>query len=146
MHLTNITRTFAFQEKSRDYRWSDAGISAALRARELDPDIAPSVIVADEFPNFSICGLPYYISHEVKDWRNLAHRTKQDIESQGIRLALRRTATAVGTNMMQVTGTAVIPPITTLTAPNTSFCPIATGARMRAKHAWLRHLSWRRLT
>jgi NADPH-dependent 2,4-dienoyl-CoA reductase/sulfur reductase-like enzyme len=71
---------------------SDAGISAALRARELDPDITPTVIVADEFPNFSICGLPYYISHEVKDWRNLAHRTKQDIESLGIRLALRPTA------------------------------------------------------
>ena len=62
---------------------SDAGISAALRAKELDPEIVPTVIVADDFPNFSICGLPYYISHEVTDWRNLAHRTRQDIENAG---------------------------------------------------------------
>src|SRR5208283_2590951 len=74
---------------------SDAGVSAALRARELDQEIVPTVIVADDFPNFSICGLPYYISHEVTDWRNLAHRTRQDIESQGIRLMLRCAATSV---------------------------------------------------
>ena len=53
------------------------------------------MIVADDFPNFSICGLPYYISHEVTDWRNLAHRTRQDIENAGIRLMLRCTATSV---------------------------------------------------
>ena len=82
---------------------SDAGISAALRAKELDPGIVPTVIVADDFPNFSICGLPYYISHEVTDWRNLAHRTSQDIESQGIRLMLRCTATSVDTTMKRVT-------------------------------------------
>ena len=74
---------------------SDAGISAALRAKELDQEVVPTVIVADDFPNFSICGLPYYISHEVTDWRNLAHRTRQDIENAGIRLMLRCTATSV---------------------------------------------------
>lgn len=41
----------------------DAGISAALRAREIDPDCNVTV-VADAFPNFSICGIPYYISGE----------------------------------------------------------------------------------
>ena len=41
---------------------SDAGISAALRARELKPEIVPTIVVADNFPNFSICVLPYYIS------------------------------------------------------------------------------------
>jgi NADPH-dependent 2,4-dienoyl-CoA reductase/sulfur reductase-like enzyme len=82
---------------------SDAGISAALRAKELDPETLSTVIVADEFPNFSICGLPYYISHEVTDWRNLAHRTRQDIENEGIRLMLRCTATSVDTTMKQVT-------------------------------------------
>ena len=38
---------------------SDAGISAALRARELDPGCDVTVIVADAYPNFSICGIPY---------------------------------------------------------------------------------------
>src|SRR6266566_5121907 len=57
---------------------SDAGISAALRARELDPSADVSVVVADAYPNFSICGIPYYLSGEVTHWQNLAHRTGAD--------------------------------------------------------------------
>ena len=60
---------------------SDAGISAALRARELDPGAEVTVVVADAYPNFSICGIPYYVSGEVTHWRNLAHRTIADLES-----------------------------------------------------------------
>jgi hypothetical protein len=41
---------------------SDAGISAGLRAREMDPSVEVSLLVADAYPNFSICGLPYYRS------------------------------------------------------------------------------------
>ncbi len=57
---------------------SDAGISAALRAHELDPDAEIQVLLADEFPNYSICGLPFYLSGETPDWRRLAHRTQFD--------------------------------------------------------------------
>jgi NADPH-dependent 2,4-dienoyl-CoA reductase/sulfur reductase-like enzyme len=67
---------------------SDAGISAALRAREIDSSIEPTLVVADAYPNFSICGLPFYLSGEVSDWRNLAHRTMDEIEQEGIRLLL----------------------------------------------------------
>ena len=71
---------------------SDAGISAALRARELDPGADVSVVVADAYPNFSICGIPYYVSGEVTHWRNLAHRTTADLEATGMRLRLDTTA------------------------------------------------------
>ena len=47
---------------------SDAGISAALRVRELDPATEVTVVVADAYPNFSICGIPYYVSGEVTHW------------------------------------------------------------------------------
>jgi len=67
---------------------SDAGISAALRARELDPDTEVTVVVADAYPNFSICGIPYYVSGEVTHWRNLAHRTIADLEATGMGLRL----------------------------------------------------------
>jgi NADPH-dependent 2,4-dienoyl-CoA reductase/sulfur reductase-like enzyme len=67
---------------------SDAGISAALRARELDPGAEVSVVVADAYPNFSICGIPYYVSGEVTHWRNLAHRTIADLEATGMNLRL----------------------------------------------------------
>ena len=71
---------------------SDAGISAALRARELDPSADVTVIAADAYPNFSICGIPYYVSGEVTHWRNLAHRTAADLEATGMRLGLDTTA------------------------------------------------------
>ena len=71
---------------------SDAGISAALRARELDPGAEVTVVVADAYPNFSICGIPYYVSGEVTHWRNLAHRTYADLEATGMQLRLDTTA------------------------------------------------------
>src|SRR4051794_10564052 len=51
---------------------SDAGIEAARRILTLDPSVEVSLLVADAFPNFSICGIPYYVSGEVPDWRDLA--------------------------------------------------------------------------
>src|SRR5260370_26026626 len=71
---------------------SDAGISAALRARELDPGAEVTVVVADAYPNFSICGIPYYVSGEVAHWRNLAHRSLADLEATGMRMRLDTTA------------------------------------------------------
>jgi NADPH-dependent 2,4-dienoyl-CoA reductase/sulfur reductase-like enzyme len=67
---------------------SDAGISAALRARELDATTEVTVVVADAYPNFSICGIPYYVSGEVPRWENLAHRTIADLEATGMTLRL----------------------------------------------------------
>jgi NADPH-dependent 2,4-dienoyl-CoA reductase/sulfur reductase-like enzyme len=71
---------------------SDAGISAALRARELEPAADVTVIQEDAYPNFSICGIPYYLSGEVTSWRTLAHRSLADLEAAGMRLRLDTTA------------------------------------------------------
>jgi NADPH-dependent 2,4-dienoyl-CoA reductase/sulfur reductase-like enzyme/glycerol uptake facilitator-like aquaporin len=85
---------------------SDAGISAALRARELDPQSDVTVVVADAYPNFSICGIPYYISGEVSHWRNLAHRTTADLQATGMNLRLDTTARRIdpGGRTLLVTG------------------------------------------
>jgi len=74
---------------------SDAGISAALRARELDESTQVTVVVADAYPNYSICGIPYYVSGEVTHWRNLAHRTRGDLEATGMHLRLDTRATSI---------------------------------------------------
>ena len=76
---------------------SDAGISAGLRAKELDPRCEVTIVVADRFPNYSICGLPFYLSGEVPDWRALAHRTIEEIAAAGISLLLDHTAQAFDT-------------------------------------------------
>lgn len=82
---------------------SDAGISAARRAREVDPGVDITVIVADSFPNFSICGLPFYLSGEVRDWHRLAHRSVDEIQREGIRLLLDHRAESIDSRGKTVT-------------------------------------------
>lgn len=77
---------------------SDAGISAALRARELDSSVHITVMLTDAFPNYSICGLPFYLSGETPDWHQLAHRTDFD----GIELLTTHTAQAIDTSSKSV--------------------------------------------
>lgn len=81
---------------------SDAGISAALRIKEIDPKAAVTVMAADAYPNFSICGLPFYLSGEVADWRALAHRTVEEITKHGIDLLLDHKALAIEPRTKQV--------------------------------------------
>lgn len=84
---------------------SDAGISAAIRARELAPEEDVTVLVADRFPNYSICGLPFYLSGEVSDWKTLAHRKTRELESRGITLRLAHRATRIDPVTKSVTAT-----------------------------------------
>lgn len=63
---------------------SDAGISGALRARAVDPAASVRLLLADSFPNYSICGIPFYLSGEVSDWHQLAHRTHDELKAAGI--------------------------------------------------------------
>lgn len=67
---------------------SDAGVSAALRAREVYPIVGITIAVPDRFPNCSIGGLPFYFSGEASEWATLARRSAEEIEKMGIRLLL----------------------------------------------------------
>lgn len=82
---------------------SDAGIGAALRAREVDSRAEVTVIVADTFPNYSVCGLHFYLSGEVPDWHWLAHRTADEIRQAGIQLLLNHTAQKIDPTRHTVT-------------------------------------------
>ncbi len=59
------------------------------------PTVDVTVVVADAYPNFSICGIPYYFSGEVQPWQSLAHRTHADLEATGMRLRLDTLATSI---------------------------------------------------
>lgn len=85
---------------------SDAGMSAALRIRELSPDTKVTVMLADDYPNFSICGLPFYLSGEVTDSSHLAHRSKDEILREGINLLTQHRATEIDPDNKQVTAIA----------------------------------------
>ena len=72
---------------------SDAGISAALRAQELDQNAEITVLLADDFPNYSICGLPFYLSGETPDWRS---RTSNGFDGITIRRGQKPPARCIG--------------------------------------------------
>jgi NADPH-dependent 2,4-dienoyl-CoA reductase/sulfur reductase-like enzyme len=82
---------------------SDAGISAALRAREVDPGCEVTVVLADEYPNFSICGIPYYVSGEVEHWSKLAHRSVQDLDDAGLNVLAGTRATVIDAETRRLT-------------------------------------------
>ncbi|MCY0881224.1 MAG: FAD-dependent oxidoreductase [Firmicutes bacterium] len=63
---------------------SDAGVSAAIRAREIREDLEIVLISSDAHPHFSVCGLPFYLSGLVPDWRQLAHHTVKELTDRNI--------------------------------------------------------------
>ena len=74
---------------------SDAGTEAALAARRTDPSAEITMLVADEYVNYSVCGLPFYVSGEVDDWHALAHRDLASIRAAGIDVRLGHRADAI---------------------------------------------------
>ena len=84
---------------------SDAGISAGLAAHEHDPTADITLLIADRYPNFSICGIPYHVSGDVPDWHHLAHRSSDDLQHAGLNLRLEHRATAIDTGAHTVTAT-----------------------------------------
>ena len=80
-------------------------LAAYYRAtgEELDPSVEVTVVVADAYPNFSICGIPYYFSREVQPWQSLAHRTHADLEATGMNLRLDTRATAIDVDGRRLT-------------------------------------------
>ena len=46
------------------------------------------MVLADAYPNFSICGIPYWLSGEVSERQELAHRTREELERAGLNLRL----------------------------------------------------------
>jgi NADPH-dependent 2,4-dienoyl-CoA reductase/sulfur reductase-like enzyme len=82
---------------------SDAGIEAARRARDLDTTAEVTVLVADAYPNYSICGLPYYLAGDVPDWRSLAHRSRDELEATGMQPLLGHRVTAIDADAKHLT-------------------------------------------
>ena len=48
-----------------------AGMSAASRARRQNPQLEIIVLEKGDYVSYGTCGLPYYLSGQVKDWKEL---------------------------------------------------------------------------
>ena len=63
-----------------------AGMTAASRARRLDPELDILILEASRFISYSICGLPYYVARVVGRHSDLVQFTPESLqEERGIR-------------------------------------------------------------
>lgn len=66
-----------------------AGMSAAAKARRMDPNLRITVLEKGEHISYGACGLPYYVSGVTKDHRDLMIRTVEDFAKQNIPILLQ---------------------------------------------------------
>lgn len=71
------------------------GIIPDLRIRELDKNTNVIIVSNNNYPNFSICGIPFYIGREVKHYKDLAHITVDELKATCLNLILNSTATKI---------------------------------------------------
>ncbi|HEX6392125.1 MAG TPA: FAD-dependent oxidoreductase [Acidimicrobiales bacterium] len=82
---------------------SDAGVSAALRARHVAPSVDLTVISAEPVANFSTSGIPFFLSGEVPDAGSLAGQAGSGLEEAGVDLLLDSTVLFIDAEARKVT-------------------------------------------
>jgi NADPH-dependent 2,4-dienoyl-CoA reductase/sulfur reductase-like enzyme len=66
-----------------------AGMSAAARAKRLEPDLDVAVFERSGFCSYTACGLPYHVSGVIPDHRALVMRTPQQFARDSIAVHVR---------------------------------------------------------
>jgi NADPH-dependent 2,4-dienoyl-CoA reductase/sulfur reductase-like enzyme len=79
-----------------------AGMSAASKARRLNPDLEIVVYEKTGFVSYGSCGLPYYVSGLVEDHNKLVVRTPAQFAKRGIEVHLHHKVTEVDTENRRV--------------------------------------------
>jgi NADPH-dependent 2,4-dienoyl-CoA reductase/sulfur reductase-like enzyme len=79
-----------------------AGMSAASKARRLNPDLEIVVYEKTGFVSYGSCGLPYYVSGLVNDHNTLVVRTPAQFAKQDIEVHLHHEVTEIDTQNRRV--------------------------------------------
>jgi len=72
-----------------------AGMSAASKARRVNPDLEIVVYERTGFVSYGECGLPYYVSGVVDDYNKLLVRTPEQFAERGIGVHLHHEVTEI---------------------------------------------------
>ena len=72
-----------------------AGMSAASKARRVNPDLEVVVYERTGFVSYGECGLPYYVSGVVDDYNKLLVRTPEQFAERGIEVHLHHEVTEI---------------------------------------------------
>lgn len=72
-----------------------AGMSAAARAKRMDPGLDVTVFERSGFCSYTACGLPYHVSGVIADHRALVMRTPEQFAEEGIAVHVRHEVTEI---------------------------------------------------
>ena len=72
-----------------------AGMSAAAKARRLNPEFEIVVYEKTGFISYAECGLPYYVAGVIDDHRKLIVRTPEQFAQQEIKVYLHHEVTEI---------------------------------------------------
>ena len=61
-----------------------AGMSAASRAKRVDPGLDVVVLEKGDYISYGACSLPYFLAGYFDDYRKLIARTPEEAKEQGI--------------------------------------------------------------
>lgn len=61
-----------------------AGLSAAARAKRLDPNLQVCVFERTGFCSYTACGLPYFVGGVIRRHTDLLVRTPEDMSAEGV--------------------------------------------------------------
>ena len=79
-----------------------AGMSAASKARRVNPDLEIVVFEQGDWISYSACGLPYFVGGLVENERKLIARTVAEFARQGIEVRLHHAVTSIDTRSNRV--------------------------------------------
>ena len=80
-----------------------AGMSAASAAKRIRPDMEVIVLEKSPFISYGACSIPYYVSDEIKDYRDLVAVSAEAAQNErGLVIRTRHEATAILPDVKQV--------------------------------------------
>jgi len=72
-----------------------AGMSAASKARRVNPDLKIGVFEKGDWASYGACGLPYYLKGDVKNLEDLIARRPEEFINRNINLKLKHEVTEI---------------------------------------------------
>lgn len=72
-----------------------AGLSAAARAKRLDPNLQVSVFERTGFCSYTACGLPYFVGGVIRSHTDLVVRTPEDMSAEGVSVDLHHDVVSI---------------------------------------------------
>jgi NADPH-dependent 2,4-dienoyl-CoA reductase/sulfur reductase-like enzyme len=79
-----------------------AGMSAAAKARRVNPQLDIKVFTDNSYISYSSCGLPYYIGDIIKNHDSLIARTVEDFARQGTQVITGSRAVKIDSRQKQI--------------------------------------------